>query len=66
MQPKTLLPALSGPQWAYRRRARLAVQRAKDGNVLVGFHNPGSRRIEPITECHVLARASRGYCGGTA
>ena len=55
MQPKTLLPALSGPQWAYRRRARLAVQRAKDGNVLVGFHNPGSRRIEPISECHVLA-----------
>ena len=55
MQPKTLLPALSGPEWAYRRRARLAVQRAKDGNVLVGFHNPGSRRIEPISECHVLA-----------
>ena len=55
MQPKTLLPALSGPQWSYRRRARLAVQRAKDGNVLVGFHNPGSRRIEPLTECHVLA-----------
>lgn len=55
MQPKTVLPALSAPQWAYRRRARLAVQRAKDGNVLVGFHNPGSRRIEPITECHVLA-----------
>jgi len=55
MQPKSLLPALSGPQWAYRRRARLAVQRAKDGNVLVGFHNPGSRRIEPISECHVLA-----------
>jgi 23S rRNA (uracil1939-C5)-methyltransferase len=54
MQPKTVLPALSGPQWAYRRRARLAVQRAKDGNVLVGFHNPGSRRIEPISECHVL------------
>jgi 23S rRNA (uracil1939-C5)-methyltransferase len=55
MQPKTVLPALSGSQWAYRRRARLAVQRAKDGNVLVGFHNPGSRRIEPISECHVLA-----------
>ena len=55
MPPKTLLPALSGPEWAYRRRARLAVQRAKDGNVLLGFHNPGSRRIEPISECHVLA-----------
>ncbi len=54
MQPKAILPALSGPQWAYRRRARLAVQRAKDGNILLGFHNPGSRRIEPLTECHVL------------
>ena len=54
LQPKTILPALSAPQWAYRRRARLAVQRAKDGNVLVGFHNPGSNRIEPISECHVL------------
>lgn len=55
MQPQALLPTLTASPWAYRRRARLALQRAKDGNVLVGFHNPGSRRIEPITECHVLA-----------
>jgi 23S rRNA (uracil1939-C5)-methyltransferase len=56
IQPDIILPALSAPEWSYRRRARLAVQRAKDGNVLVGFHNPGSRRIEPISHCHVLAQ----------
>ena len=52
--PEIVLPALSAPQWGYRRRARLAVQRAKDGQIMVGFRNAGSRRIEPITECHVL------------
>ena len=52
--PGIILPALSAPQWGYRRRARLAVQRAKDGQIMVGFRNAGSRRIEPITECHVL------------
>ena len=55
MTPQTLLPPLTASAWAYRRRARLALQRAKDGNVLVGFRNPGTRRIEPIAECRVLA-----------
>jgi 23S rRNA (uracil1939-C5)-methyltransferase len=51
---ETILPPLSAPHWGYRRRARLAVQRAKDGKFLIGFRNAGSRRIEPITECPVL------------
>ncbi|MBT5387234.1 MAG: methyltransferase domain-containing protein [Porticoccaceae bacterium] len=55
LEPATVLPALSAPQWGYRRRARLAVQRAKDGKFLVGFRNAGSRRIEPISQCPVLA-----------
>ena len=50
-----LLPAISASQWGYRRRARLAVQRAKDGKYNIGFRNAGSRRIEPITQCPVLA-----------
>ncbi len=54
LTPKFVLPALSAPQWGYRRRARLAVQRAKDGRFLIGFRNAGSRRIEPITQCPVL------------
>jgi len=55
MQPDIVLPALSAQQWHYRRRARLAVQRAKDGQIMVGFRNAGSRRIEPISHCTVLA-----------
>jgi 23S rRNA (uracil1939-C5)-methyltransferase len=51
---KLILPALSAPQWGYRRRARLAVQRAKDGKFLIGFRNAGSQRVEPITQCPVL------------
>jgi len=54
MQAKTVLPPISAPPWGYRRRARLAVQRAKDGKFLIGFRNAGSRRIEPITQCPVL------------
>lgn len=50
-----LLPPISASQWDYRRRARLAVQRAKDGSYGIGFRHAGSRRIEPITECPVLA-----------
>ena len=55
LEPARVLPALSAPQWGYRRRARLAVQKTKDGKFLVGFRNAGSRRIEPITQCPVLA-----------
>ena len=51
---ESLLTPINGSQWGYRRRARLAVQRAKDGQFIVGFRNAGSRRIEPITECLVL------------
>ena len=47
----------SVPHWNYRRRARLAVQRARDGQFLVGFHNPGSNRIEPIASCLVLDKS---------
>ncbi|MGB2566810.1 MAG: 23S rRNA (uracil(1939)-C(5))-methyltransferase RlmD [Porticoccaceae bacterium] len=54
MRAKTVLPPISAPPWGYRRRARLAVQRAKDGVFLIGFRNAGSRRIEPITQCPVL------------
>jgi 23S rRNA (uracil1939-C5)-methyltransferase len=54
LTPQTVLPALSAPQWGYRRRAKLAVQRAKDGRLLIGFRNARSRRIEPITQCPIL------------
>ena len=57
LEPENTLDSLVGPQWNYRRRARLAVQRARDGQFLVGFHNPGSNRIEPIASCMVLDKS---------
>jgi 23S rRNA (uracil1939-C5)-methyltransferase len=54
LQAETVLSPISAPPWGYRRRARLAVQRTKDGKFLIGFRNAGSRRIEPITQCPVL------------
>ena len=57
LKPETTLESVVGPQWNYRRRARLAVQRARDGQFLVGFRNPGSNRIEPIASCLVLDKS---------
>ncbi|HXG28985.1 MAG TPA: 23S rRNA (uracil(1939)-C(5))-methyltransferase, partial [Nevskiales bacterium] len=38
VQPERVLPALAGPVWHYRRRARLAVRHVvKKARVLVGF-----------------------------
>tara|TARA_B110000003_G_scaffold55640_1_gene55659 strand:+ start:1439 stop:2746 length:1308 start_codon:yes stop_codon:yes gene_type:complete len=57
IKPENTLGSLVGPHWKYRRRARLAVQRARDGQFLVGFRNPGSNRIEPIASCLVLDKS---------
>ncbi|MDG0969850.1 MAG: 23S rRNA (uracil(1939)-C(5))-methyltransferase RlmD [Porticoccaceae bacterium] len=51
---ENILDPLSGNANHYRRRARLAVQRARDGEFLVGFRNARSNRIEPVSHCLVL------------
>ncbi len=57
VKPETLLPAIYGPQWGYRHRARLSVRDvAKKGGVLVGFHEKRSSFIADMTECHVLPK----------
>lgn len=58
VKPETLLPAIYGPQWGYRHRARLSVRYvAKKGGVLVGFHEKRSSFIADMTECHVLPKS---------
>ena len=52
--PEAVMPPLSGSEWHYRRRARLAVQHTRDGGCLVGFRNAGSKRLEPISSCEIL------------
>jgi 23S rRNA (uracil1939-C5)-methyltransferase len=51
---ENILDSLVGDANHYRRRARLAVQRARDGEFLVGFRNSRSNRIEPVSHCLVL------------
>jgi 23S rRNA (uracil1939-C5)-methyltransferase len=53
--PKMLLPAVYGPAWGYRTRARLSVRHVvKKGGVLVGFHERKSSYVADMRECHVL------------
>lgn len=55
VKPDTMLPAIEGPAWGYRWRARFSVRHVrKKGTVLVGFHERKSRYVADIRECHVV------------
>ena len=55
VKPERVLPALHGPTWGYRYRARLSVKWvAKKDTVLVGFHERKSSFVADIKTCHVL------------
>lgn len=52
----TWLPPLSGPQWGYRRKARLSVRYVeKKGGVLVGFRERHKSFVTPLAHCKALA-----------
>ncbi|NLA50790.1 MAG: 23S rRNA (uracil(1939)-C(5))-methyltransferase RlmD [Alcaligenaceae bacterium] len=52
-----VLPAIYGPSWQYRYRARLSVRYViKKGEVLVGFRERKGRYIADMTECLVLPK----------
>jgi 23S rRNA (uracil1939-C5)-methyltransferase len=55
VKPETLLPAIHGPGWGYRQRARLSARYvAKKGGMLVGFHERRSSYVADMTSCAVL------------
>ncbi|WP_348944328.1 23S rRNA (uracil(1939)-C(5))-methyltransferase RlmD [Chitinibacter sp. FCG-7] len=55
VKAQSILPAIYGPAWGYRHRARLSAKNvAKKGTVLVGFHEKRSSFIADMRECHVL------------
>jgi len=57
VKTQTLLPAIEGPAWGYRWRARFSVRHVrKKGTVLVGFHERKSRYVADIRECHVVPK----------
>ncbi|RMH47368.1 MAG: 23S rRNA (uracil(1939)-C(5))-methyltransferase RlmD [Gammaproteobacteria bacterium] len=55
VKPERWLSPLTGPQWGYRRKARLAVKDVPGkGRVLVGFRERFSHFVAEIEQCHVL------------
>lgn len=55
VKPAIVLPPLLGPQWGYRRKARLAVKYdVRSGRAIVGFRERNGPRIADIRHCHVL------------
>jgi 23S rRNA (uracil1939-C5)-methyltransferase len=54
--PLSWLAPLPGPEWAYRRRARLGVKYVrKKGCVVVGFRERAAPYVAQLTHCDVLA-----------
>ena len=55
VEPESMLPIVYGPEWGYRRRARLSARHVpKKGGVLVGFRERRSTYIADMRECRVL------------
>lgn len=55
VEASELLPALEGPHWHYRRKARLGVRVVpKKGGVLVGFREARSSYIAVLDRCEIL------------
>ncbi len=55
--PEQMLPAIYGPAWGYRHRARLTSRYVfKKGGALVGFHEKRSSYVADMRSCEVLPR----------
>lgn len=55
VKPQRLLPALHGPYWGYRHRARLSVRYVhKKDDVLIGFYERGGRYLTDMDSCAIL------------
>jgi 23S rRNA (uracil1939-C5)-methyltransferase len=55
VRPLAVAPPLRGPQWGYRRKARLGCRYVPGkGGVLVGFRERRANLVADIGECHVL------------
>jgi 23S rRNA (uracil1939-C5)-methyltransferase len=61
VEPDQILPAIHGPTWGYRHRARLTVRHVpKKGGALVGFHEKRSSYVADMASCEVLPARMSG------
>ncbi len=62
LSPERWFPALTGPLWNYRRKARLSVRYVfKKERVLVGFRERQGRYVADMSECHTLDSRIAAY-----
>ncbi|HVC01538.1 MAG TPA: 23S rRNA (uracil(1939)-C(5))-methyltransferase RlmD [Steroidobacteraceae bacterium] len=55
VRPLRIIPPLRGPEWGYRRRARLGVRYVpKKGRVLAGFRERDKPYLADLVRCEVL------------
>ena len=55
VRPETLLPAIVGPAWGYRHKARLRARFVPlKGRVLVGFNEKSSSYVAVMQQCEIL------------
>src|SRR5271154_1405313 len=55
VRPERVLAPMHGPQWAYRRRARLGVKYVhKKGRVLAGFRERAKPYLADLRRCEIL------------
>jgi 23S rRNA (uracil1939-C5)-methyltransferase len=55
VRPDQILPAIYGPAWGYRHRARLGARHVpKKGGALVGFHEKRSSYVADMDSCEIL------------
>lgn len=65
VRPQMWLDALTGPEWGYRRKARLGIRLVtKKGGVLIGFRERASSYITSLQRCRVLDRKISGLLPG--
>jgi 23S rRNA (uracil1939-C5)-methyltransferase len=57
VRPETMLPAIHGPAWEYRYKARLSARLVvKKGGMLIGFHERKSSFVADMDSCEILPR----------
>ena len=55
VEAEQILPAIHGPQWGYRHRARLSARYVqKKGGTLIGFREKRSSYVTDMTSCEIM------------
>lgn len=55
IEPQQWLPAITGPSWGYRRKARIGAKLVpKKGGILIGFRERRSNFLTDLQHCEVL------------